>query len=79
MKRLYVRAQFRNLGIGQALVKKVIDDAKNIGYIRMLLDTSASMQAAITLYRALGFIDVEPYYNNPKDDIVYLGLDLSNK
>jgi len=79
MKRLYVRAQFRKLGIGRALVEKIIDDAKNIGYLRMLLDTSASLQDAISLYRTLGFVDIDPYYNNPNDNIVYLGLDLSNK
>jgi ribosomal protein S18 acetylase RimI-like enzyme len=79
MKRLYVRAQFRKLGIGYALAKKVIDDAKNIGYVCMLLDTSSSMQDAISLYRTIDFINVEPYYNNPNDNIVYLGLDLNNK
>jgi ribosomal protein S18 acetylase RimI-like enzyme len=36
MKRLYVRTQFRKLGIGQALTEKIIDDAKNIGYTHML-------------------------------------------
>ena len=79
MKRVYVRVQFRKLGIGQALTEKIIDDAKNIGYTRMLLDTSSSMQSAISLYRKLGFTDIDPYYNNPNDGIVYLGLDLSNK
>jgi ribosomal protein S18 acetylase RimI-like enzyme len=79
MKRLYVRAQFRKLGIGRALAEKIIDDAKNIGYSCMLLDTSASLRDVISFYRTLGFIDVDPYYNNPPDNSVYLGLDLSNK
>jgi ribosomal protein S18 acetylase RimI-like enzyme len=79
IKRLYVRRQFKKLGIGYALAKKVVDDAKNIGYICMLLDTSSSMYDALSLYRTLGFMGVEPYYNNPNDNIVYLGLDLSNK
>ena len=79
MKRLYVRTQFRKLGIGQALTEKIIDDAKNIGYTRMLLDTLSSMQNAISLYRKIGFVDIDSYYNNPNDGIVYLGLYLSNK
>jgi ribosomal protein S18 acetylase RimI-like enzyme len=78
MKRFYVRSQFRKLGIGRALAEKIIEDAKNIGYLCMLLDTSASLRDSISLYRTLGFIDVDPYYNNPNDNVVYLGLDLSN-
>jgi ribosomal protein S18 acetylase RimI-like enzyme len=44
-----------------------------------LLDTLSSMQSAISLYRKIGFVDIDSYYNNPNDDIVYLGLYLSNK
>jgi len=79
MKRLYVRAPFRKLGIGRALAEKIIDDAKNIGYLHMLLDTAASLQDALSLYRTLGFVDIDPYCNNLADNVVYLGLDLSNK
>jgi len=79
MKRLYVRTQFRKIGIGRALAEKIINDAKNIGYNCMLLDTSASLRDAISFYRTLGFIDVDPYYNNPPDNSVYLRLDLNNK
>jgi len=78
MKRLYVKAKFRRLHIGHALVERIINDAKSIEYTRMVLDTASSMREAISLYRKLGFVDIEPYYNNPNNDIVYLGLDLRN-
>jgi len=76
MKRLYVRKQFRGFGIARALVEKIINDAKNTGYSKMLLDTFFSMQDAISLYRKFGFTEIEPYYNNPNNDVIYLGLDL---
>jgi len=76
MKRLYVRKQFRGLGIARTLVEKIINDAKSIGYEKMFLDTFFSMREAIALYQDFGFIEVEPYYDNPNNDVLYLGLDL---
>lgn len=72
MKRLYVRPAFRGLRLGDALVRRVIDDAASLGYRRMLLDTLPSMRRAIGLYRGLGFVDIAPYYHNPVEGTVYL-------
>ena len=76
MKRLYVREPFRGLGVGRALAEKVIADAKEMGYDAMLLDTLSSMKQAISLYRRLGFAEIEPYYHNPNEGVVFLGLGL---
>ena len=76
MKRLYVRKQYRNFGIGRALVEKIINDAGNIGYGKILLDTLPSMRDAISLYKKLGFAETQPYCNNPNGDFVYLELNL---
>lgn len=76
LKRLYVRPQFRHLGLGQLLSKKVIDDARDIGYQQILLDTLASMKPAMNLYEKLGFSQIDAYYHNPIEDAVYFSLDL---
>jgi len=76
MKRLYVRPGFRGQSVGRSLVEALIEHARLMRYRTMVLDTLASMQAALTLYRALGFKPVRAYYDNPLPGATYLGLDL---
>jgi len=76
MKRLYVRPEFRGLGIGSALAEAVIAQARNIGYTRMRLDTAPSMEAARELYRSLGFRQISPYRYNPIEGAIFMELEL---
>ncbi|CDI02296.1 GCN5-related N-acetyltransferase [Candidatus Competibacter denitrificans Run_A_D11] len=72
LKRLYVRPAFRGLGIGQCLVKTLIDRAKEKGYEKIFLDTVGEMQKAQALYEAFGFVDTQPYYYNPIADARFM-------
>ena len=77
MKRLFVRPEFQSLKIGRALAERVIAEARGIGYARMRLDTIVGkMDAAIALYRELGFREIPPYYDNPVPGTRYLELDI---
>lgn len=59
MKRLYVKAEYRNLGIGKELIESIIKTAKELGYKCLSLETIPEiMGSAIRLYRECGFKEV---------------------
>ena len=76
LKRLYVRPAFRGRRIGEALLRRLLEDARVIGYRHMLLDTLPSLESALRLYRRFGFYDIPRYNDSPLDSTVYLQLDL---
>jgi putative acetyltransferase len=77
MKRLYVRPQFRGKRLGLALIQKVVDEARQIGYRSMRLDTvEPIMKEAVKMYRRFGFREIAPYRLNPVEGAMYMELDL---
>jgi ribosomal protein S18 acetylase RimI-like enzyme len=76
MKRLYVRPQFRGMGLGRQLGTRAITEAKAMGYEAMRLDTIDSMTAARGLYASLGFKSIPAYRHNPIKGVEYLELEL---
>jgi len=65
LKRMYLRKEYRGLGIGKALLRKSIEKGKELRYSRMRLDTLPSMSKAIDLYESEGFYEIKPYRFNP--------------
>ena len=76
MKRLYVDPEYRKFGIGDALVKALLQEAQSLGYAIMKLDTLERLQAAIKLYQKFGFETVNAYYDNPLPGVVYMQKEL---
>jgi putative acetyltransferase len=65
MKRLYVYPEYLRKGLGEALCRELIIQAKKLGYEKMRLDTIGKLKAANRLYDKLGFYEIEPYRENP--------------
>jgi ribosomal protein S18 acetylase RimI-like enzyme len=77
MKRLFVRDEFRGQKIGIGLIEKLINDAREIGYKKLRLDTfPPKMGKAVKLYESYGFREIEPYYHNPHGKTLFMELEL---
>ena len=76
MKRLYVLPSGRGHHLGERLAERIMELARQDGCSRMVLDTVSPLTAAVSLYRKLGFEEIEPYYHNPMEDVIYFGRSL---
>lgn len=76
MKRLFVRPSFRGKQIGNQLIQQIINDAKEIGYSYMLLDTLPFLKSAIHMYKKFGFYEIESYNDSPMSSSIFMKLDL---
>lgn len=56
LRKLYLSPVVHGRGLGRFLLEQAISRAKQRGFVRLSLETEVSMQAAIALYRAAGFI-----------------------
>jgi len=75
MKRLYVRPAYHGRAIGRKLAEAVVATARALGYRRLRLDTiSGKMDAAVKLYRSMGFVEIAPYYDSPVPGTKYMEL-----
>ena len=79
LKRMYVRPRWRGYGVGRALIRGVVDEARRLGYRRILLDTLPEMIAAHALYQEVGFEPIEPYYDTPIPGMRFMALDLMKR
>ena len=79
MKRLYARPTFQGLGLGRRLCQLLIEKAQALGYKSMRLDTLVRLESALSLYRKLGFVEIEQYYDNPEEGVVYMELVLEEE
>ncbi len=80
IKRLYVTDAARGTGAGRLLCEGLIAQARNDGFVQVLLDTSKSFAPARALYSALGFQQRGPYQPLPalaEDLVVFYELSLT--
>lgn len=76
MKRLYVRPGARGHGLGGRLASAAMDDARQLGYGRMRLDTLPEMTEAASLYLSRGFCEIDNYNRNPVAGARFFEADL---
>ncbi len=72
LRKLFIASQHRGAGIGRALAQRCLSFAVSQGYQQCYLDTLSGMQAAISLYQALGFRRLDA----PLDGSLHGGCDV---
>ena len=78
MKRLFVRPAFRGMNLGRALVDRILEEARALGYHRLRLDTHPPlMAAAVHLYCELGFSEIPADPLPPLPGLHYMEIDLA--
>ncbi len=76
VKRLYVAPAHRRAGVAQALLERMIAEAREAGYQTMFADTLPTMQTALDFYARAGFVACGPYASDPTPGAVYLRRNL---
>ena len=59
---IFVHQDYQNRGIGQEMMKLIIDYCKKVGFEGIMLVTERTNARAIHVYKKLGFKIVAPYY-----------------
>lgn len=65
LKHIYLRDAVRGRGWGRLLLAELERHARRLGATEAVLDTNVALLAAGSLYRASGYVEIEPYNDNP--------------
>ena len=69
LKRMYVRPQYRGLGLAKALLDQLADHARAHGVSMLRLETGVHQRAAIGLYERYGFRGIPPFGEYKEDPL----------
>jgi DNA-binding MarR family transcriptional regulator/GNAT superfamily N-acetyltransferase len=65
VKRMWVAAPTRGLGVGRRILTELEEHARRRGAEVLRLDTNKTLDEAIDLYRSSGFVEVDPFNDEP--------------
>ncbi|MEP7218528.1 MAG: GNAT family N-acetyltransferase [Bacteroidota bacterium] len=61
LRRVFLLQEYQGTGLGAAIMRELLDFARDAGYQKMRLSSNNKLYAAHRLYYHLGFYDIEPY------------------
>jgi DNA-binding MarR family transcriptional regulator/N-acetylglutamate synthase-like GNAT family acetyltransferase len=65
LKRMWISATVRGLGLGRRLLRELEEYARSAGASVVQLETNRALVEAIALYRQSGYVEVEPFNDEP--------------
>lgn len=75
LRKMYLIPKARGIGLGTHIMQHAIKTAQQLGFNRIVLETTTIMKAAIHLYRKSGFQEINQLPQSPRCDHVFF-LDL---
>lgn len=65
IKRMWIHPDWRGLGLGARLLARLEAVARELGRVRVVLDTNETLTEAIAMYERAGYRSIERYNDNP--------------
>ncbi len=65
IKRMWVAPAARGVGVGRRILAELEEHARRRGFDRVHLETNKSLREAASLYRSSGYLEVEPFNDEP--------------
>jgi len=79
IKRLFVRpGDARGTRLGRGLSFAILEQARAMGYERVVLDSLERLPHAVRLYESLGFRSCAAYVHNPEADAVFFEAEVAD-
>ena len=78
IKRMYVRNEFRGMGLSKLILVKLEEAAVKMNYNRIILETGLKQPVAMKLYENSGYTRINPYgrYKDDPDSICFEKVNL---
>jgi DNA-binding MarR family transcriptional regulator/GNAT superfamily N-acetyltransferase len=65
IKRMWVRADVRGLGVGRRILEKLEELGRDFGLRTLRLETNRALEEAQALYRKCGYLEIAPFNDEP--------------
>jgi putative acetyltransferase len=71
LRKMYLHPSIRGQGLGKKLLERIIKRARELGYLRVYLETASVLKPAVHLYESAGFRPVQERHT-PRCDQAYV-------
>jgi putative acetyltransferase len=71
LRKMYLLKEYRGIGLGKFLLDHSIEQAKRLGYNKIILETASVLKEAINLYEKYGFRKYKPEHLSSRCDQTY--------
>jgi len=68
LRKMYLHRSFRGKGLGKSLLQDALEEARQMGFKKVTLETASVLTEAANLYRSYGFVEYQPEHLSRRCD-----------